>query len=192
MVETSPIETPLVLSSERLILRDMQVSDVTAFHSYASDPNVIRYTSWGMETMEQSRQFVEGIIQRRHEQPMDNFELAIVEKATNKHIGFALLQVRNKNNKEAELGYFLHKDYWGKGYAVEASKTLVDFGFKSVGLHRIYGTCDPDNRASAHVMEKVGMKFEGRLRDHKWMPRQNRHRDSLQYSILADEWPIKP
>ncbi len=78
------------------------------------------------------------------------------------------------------------RGFWEKGYATEASRALMDFGFAELGLHRIFATCDPANTASAHVLEKLGMKREGRLREHKWS--KGKWRDSFLYAMLEQEW----
>jgi RimJ/RimL family protein N-acetyltransferase len=80
----------------------------------------------------------------------------------------------------------LHRDFWGKGYTVEASLPLLRFGFEELGLHRIFAQCVAVNRGSARVMEKLGMQFEGRSResfllDGVWY-------DDLKYAILEQEW----
>ena len=73
-----------------------------------------------------------------------------------------------------------------KGYASEAAKEIIRFGFEDLNLHRIFATCDPNNIGSAKVLEKIGMKREGRLRQHKW--RKGEWRDSFLYSILEQEY----
>jgi hypothetical protein len=75
--------------------------------------------------------------------------------------------------------------FWGKGYATETANALVDFGFDKLNLHRVFATCDPANTASAHVLEKIGMKREGRMREHMWA--RGKWRDSLLYAILEHE-----
>jgi len=74
---------------------------------------------------------------------------------------------------EAELGYFLHPDVWGRGCATEAARLLVAFGFDVLGLERITATCDPRNVASGHVLCKLGMRHETRI---------------LRTMCLADGW----
>ena len=84
------------------------------------------------------------------------------------------------------MGYVLNKDYWGRGFATEIVSTLVKFGFKELNLHRIYGTCGPDNPASSRVLEKNGFKLEGHFREHKHV--RGEWRDSLYYAILDHDW----
>ena len=73
-------------------------------------------------------------------------------------------------HQHAELGYWLGLPYWGHGYATEAARATVAYGFDTLGMHRIYASCFSHNQVSARVLEKIGMTYEGRLRGHicKW------------------------
>ena len=74
------------------------------------------------------------------------------------------------DHQRAELGYWLGVPYWGRGYATEAAQAVVRYGFETVGLRRIYASYIPENVASGRVLEKIGMRREGRLHSHilKW------------------------
>ena len=80
----------------------------------------------------------------------------------------------------------LNRDYLGNGYATEASKVLLEFGFAQTDLHRIIGTCQPQNERSRRVLEKLGMRQEGFLREHKWG--KGKWHDTLLLAILDHEW----
>jgi ribosomal-protein-alanine N-acetyltransferase len=80
----------------------------------------------------------------------------------------------------------LNRKFWRQGYATEVAQALLKFGFNQLKLHRIFATCDPENIASAHVMEKIGMQQEGHIREHKLA--KGKWRDSLLYAILDHEW----
>ncbi|HZG75409.1 MAG TPA: GNAT family protein, partial [Paenibacillus sp.] len=82
--------------------------------------------------------------------------------------------------------YCLNPDYWRRGYASEAAREMLRFGFADLGLHRIYATCRPANVGSASVMKRIGMTYEGRLREHLFA--KGTWHDSYQYSILSKEW----
>ncbi len=87
---------------------------------------------------------------------------------------------------QATLGYCLSARAWGRGYATETARALVGFGFDVLLLHRIQAGCDPENAASARVLEKVGMTLEGRLRDDARI--RGEYRDTLVFGILEHEW----
>jgi [ribosomal protein S5]-alanine N-acetyltransferase len=88
--------------------------------------------------------------------------------------------------QEADIGYELNPKHWNNGFATEAASAIADFGFSHFGVHRIWADCIAENTGSAHVLEKLGMKLEGRLREHKYF--KGRWWDTLMYAILADEW----
>jgi RimJ/RimL family protein N-acetyltransferase len=88
-------------------------------------------------------------------------------------------------HSHAELGYWIGVPYWGQGFATEAASAVVSFGFESLQLHRIYATVHSGNVASQRVLEKIGMRHEGRSREHvrKW----DRFVDLENYGVLAGE-----
>ncbi len=85
-----------------------------------------------------------------------------------------------------QAGYTLHPDYWGRGYVPEAARTLIDLGFKELGLHKIELTCFGYNIQSQRVAEKLGFTLEARIRDRKDV--QGNRCDSLIYGLLRSEW----
>jgi len=174
-----------VIMAKRLLLRDLKETDQQAVHEYASDSEVVRYMDWGPNTEEETKGFIQRALAGQEEQPRRNYTLAIILKTKAKLIGSCGIHVSNPDSREGWIGYCLNRKFWGKGYATEAANALVDFGFDKLKLHRIFATCDPANMASAHVLEKVGLKREGHLRQHKWA--KGRWRDSLVFGILGQE-----
>jgi len=177
-----------VISTRRLILRDFEREDWKSVHDYASDPEVVRYVEFGPNSEEESRIFTEKALQQKSERPRKNFTLAIVAKVQNALIGGCGLYVSNPKNREGYIGYVLNRNFWGQGYATEAAKGLQELGFNKLKLHRIFATCDAKNIASAHVLEKIDMRQEGRLRENGWV--RGKWRDSLLYAILEQEWTM--
>jgi [ribosomal protein S5]-alanine N-acetyltransferase len=88
-------------------------------------------------------------------------------------------------HSHAELGYWLGVPFWGQGYATEAARAMLDYGFNTLGLYRIYASHFAGNTASGRVLRKVGMKYEGRLREHicKW----EKFHDSEFYGIVKGD-----
>jgi RimJ/RimL family protein N-acetyltransferase len=171
---------------ERLFLRDLVMSDKHAVHEYASNPEVVRFMDWGPNTEDETVEFIAKSISTQNEKPRRNFDFAIVLKDTGKLIGGCGIHVSNPENREGWLGYCLNRNYWGKGYATETGRGLIKFGFEKLNLHRLFAACDPENLASAHVLEKSGMKREGHLREHRWS--KGKWRDSYLYAILEQDW----
>ena len=95
----------------------------------------------------------------------------------------------SKNNSRAELGYWLGLNYWNHGYTTEAAKACIDFGFKKLRLRKIEAHYILSNPASGRVMDKIGMKKEGYLRQH--LMKSGLIHDVIAYGILNDEGPNK-
>ncbi len=155
-------------------------------HRYASDPETVRYMGWGQNNREDTRNFMQRVIASQKEEPRKNFEVAVTLKERNTLIGGGRISISDERHREGFIGYILNRDFWGQGYATELAQALIAFGFEKLGLHRIYATCDIENKASAHVMEKIGMQREGRLREHRLQGKN--WRDQYLYAILDREW----
>jgi len=175
-----------VLIGPRLVLRELTVEDWPKVHAYSAHPEVVRYQPWGPNVPEESRAFVEQAVIAAQAVPRTEYQLAMTLVDGGRFVGTGVLWLRNPDHGQGEIGYFLHPDAWDRGYATEAALLLLDFGFRELRLHRIAATCDPRNAASARVLEKAGMTYEGRLRE--TMRLRDGWRDSSVYSILAHEW----
>jgi len=180
------LDSGLALRTKRLLLRDFREEDWESVHVYASDPEVVKYMPWGPNTEEATKDFVKQAMKWEEERPRMHIELAVILKADDSLIGGCGLNLSSSQNREGSIGYCFNRIYWHAGLATEAAETLVLYGFEQLGLHRIWATCDPDNGASARVLEKVGMKREAQLRENKWM--RGKWRDSVIYAILDREW----
>jgi [ribosomal protein S5]-alanine N-acetyltransferase len=121
-----------------------------------------------------------------HEQPRVQYQLGIVWHETDELVGSARLGISSPTHRSGDIGYGVRRDLWGRGIATEAAALLLGFGFGPLGLHRIFAVHHPDNVASGRVLQKLGMRFEGRHRDHMYA--HGTWRDSLAYAILEDEW----
>lgn len=110
---------------------------------------------------------------------------AVVEAATQSLVGAMGLAIKAPHAR-AELGYWIGVPYWNKGYATEAATVIVRFGFEELGLNRVYAQHFLRNPQSGRVLRKLGMRYEGRLRQH--VRRWHQLEDLEQYGILAGEW----
>ncbi len=175
-----PLETP------RLIMREFKKSDLKAVHAYSSLDEVARYLVWGPNTLNQSKEAIEGFLDDQRARPREIFDVAITLKPKREVIGGVGVRITDKDNLTGELGYTLHPDYWGYGLATEASYAMLDAGFNMLGLQRIVAHCDQRNKASARVMERLGMRREGVFRGSKHIHGQ--WRDEYLYAILAEDF----
>jgi RimJ/RimL family protein N-acetyltransferase len=115
----------------------------------------------------------------------DKLWLAITLRSDGRQIGGIGLRLEPQN-QHAELGYWLGVAYWGKGYATEAAREVLRYGFEDLRLHRIFATHFKHNPASGKILKKIGMHYEGCQREHllKW----GEFVDSEMYGILRREW----
>lgn len=163
--------TNLTLETDRLILREFRVEDCHDVQEIGE---------------EYSKSFIKTVLAQQKEQPRVSYQFALINKPDEKLIGHCGFYIKSIENEAGEIGYALNRSYWNQGYMTEAVRRVVDFGFTQLGLHRIYSSCDPGNIGSYRVMEKLGMKREGYLREHTlW---KGIWRDSLLYAILDKEW----
>ena len=114
-----------------------------------------------------------------------NFVFAIENHSTGQLLGAINLAVSKRDNK-GEIGYWIGREFWGRGYATEATLAMLDLGFGSLGLHRILGRCFVRNPASGRVLEKAGMQCEGVARED--VLKNGVYEDFATFGILRQEW----
>ena len=185
MVE--PTRSPFVLRTPRLLLRDFSADDLEPLASYQRNADYQRYYPVPPGGEPETRELLDRFIGWQEEEPRGRFQLAIVRSSSAELIGTAGLRVRAPESRVAELGYELAPSCWGQGYATEAARALVEFGFAKLGLHRVFAHCVAENRASARVLERLGMRREGVFREHEFF--RDRWWDAHWYGMLASEWP---
>ena len=156
------------LETERLLLRDFVKDDWQRVLEYQSNPLYLRYYEWTERTPEAVQEFVGWFLNHQSQEPRIKFQLAIVLKSSNQLIGNCGIRMNEANALEADIGYELDPKQWNHGYATEAAHAIVDFGFSRFDVHRIWSWCVADNIGSAHVLEKLGMRLEGRLRENEY------------------------
>ena len=176
------------LETDRLILRDFVKEDWRRVLEYQSDPLYLRYNKWTERTPEAVQEFVGWFITHQAQKPRLKFQLVVLLKSNKQLIGNCGVRMDKADDVEANIGYEFDPKHWNHGYATEAAHAIVDFGFRHFGVHRIWADLVADNVGSAHVLEKLGMKLEGRLRDKAYF--KGRWWDELIYAILVEEWEI--
>ena len=121
-------------------------------------------------------------------QEEDKIWLAITLRADGRQIGGIGLRV-DQPHQHAELGYWLGVEHWGKGYATEAAREMLRYGFEDLGLHRIFASHFKHNPTSGRILAKLGMRYEGCQREHlcKW----DQFVDSELYGLLRQEWEVR-
>ena len=174
------------IRTDRLILREFVPDDWSAVLAYQREPRFLHYYSWENRSEAEVRDFVKMFIDQQAETPRREFQLAIALADDNLVIGNCGIRRKPDNDWDADIGYELAPELWGQGYATEAALAMVRFGFQELELHRISAWCIAENTASARVLEKVGLRLEGRLREKRYF--KGRWWDTLLYGLLKSEW----
>jgi ribosomal-protein-alanine N-acetyltransferase len=144
------------IETERLLLRMFRPDDLDELATLFSDPDVVRYVGDGKPvSREESERALESII--KHWQTHGFGRWAVIDKQTQKFIGFGGLRSLFGT---PEVVYHFATAHWGKGFATELARAALRFGFEDRGFDRIVAITKPLNKASIHVMEKLGMQFE--------------------------------
>jgi RimJ/RimL family protein N-acetyltransferase len=176
-----PIET------ERLRLRPFNRGDVDAVFAYRSLPEVAQFLFDEPMSHEECAEAVRArTAQVAFTGEGDKILLALERKDDGHLVGEVSLIWRSVSDQQAELGYILHPEVHGRGYASEAARALLAFGFRDVGLHRIYARCAARNLASARVMTRLGMREEAHFHEH--MHVKGRWDEELICAILDRDW----
>ncbi len=169
------IETP------RLFLRLPVREDADGlFTRYAQDSEVTKYLVWKPhKNITETTAFVESCIKGWDEGR--RFAWVVTRKEDNALLG--MIELRIADN-QADFGYVLARDAWGRGYATEMATAVVSWAMAKPEIQRVWATCDCDNCASSRVLEKAGLKFEKVLKGYIVHPNISEEtRDSLLYSI---------
>ena len=174
------------ITTERLILEDLTGEDFTGIRRIAENPGVMKYVLIWLENDEQVAGFLQHAIEESRRADRRDYVLAVRIPGTGAFAGFVLLEIDPEQPGTAEAGCVLLPEYWKYGFASEILRALLAFGFDTLSLHRVYGKCDELNLASAHVMEKCGLAYEGTLREHVWL--RDHWRSTRYYGMLAGEY----
>jgi ribosomal-protein-alanine N-acetyltransferase len=173
------------VEGDRVRLREFRLDDLDDSMAVVGDDRVTWWLSFDSATREQQKQRLSAAIDRAAQDPRTEHYLAVTTHENDRLIGFARLGIGGV--KAAKLGFAIAYDHWGKGYATDAARTIIRYGFSQLGLHRISAAIGPDNTASIAVIRRLSFTYEGLLRDHVYT--NGNWRDSNLYSILSHEWP---
>lgn len=175
---------PAILQTDRLTLRPYSEADIPELLPLIGTREVAATTLRIAHpyTEQDAKAFLELA------KDPDKLWLAIVLRSDGRQIGGMGLRI-DQQHKHAELGYWLGVAYWGSGYATEAAREMVRYGFEDLDLHRIFATHFKHNPASGRILKKIGMRYEGCQREHllKWA----QFVDSEMYGILRPEWEAR-
>jgi ribosomal-protein-alanine N-acetyltransferase len=139
--------------------------------------------------VEETRQSLDTYIHEAMEVPRTTYRLAITIRPQDSVRGIVKLARQWEAIREWEVGWAVHPDEWGRGYATEAAWHVMDWGFRELNIHRIVAFCHASNTTSVRVMEKLGMHQDGVLRETRWL--HGEWWDEYVYAVLEKEWKGK-
>jgi ribosomal-protein-alanine N-acetyltransferase len=175
------------LTTERLILREPLLSDAPDVLVFRSDPVVQRYNDPVMATLEEVQALIEEL--RAEYAAQEGLSWAVTLKESGRVVGLFGFHFWDKYHRRAEIGYDLARAYWGQGFASEAVRAILRFGFERMNLHRVYAGTIADNHESVRLLERIGFQREGTSRQHSWEDDGTFH-DSAMYGLLRHEYAI--
>ncbi|OLF19422.1 GNAT family N-acetyltransferase [Actinophytocola xanthii] len=176
------------IATARLVLRPFVLTDLEDVVAYQCRADVTRYLVCGPRCRADAERSVRRMT-RETELSRDGDSVDLAVELGGRVIGQVDLVLLSVEHGQGEIGYILHPEHHGRGYAAEAAEEMLRVGFEELGLHRIVALCHVDNRASAAVARRLGMRREG----HFLRCRQvgGVWRDEFLHAVLRDEWLVR-
>lgn len=173
------------LETARLVLREILPSDAEDLYRIFSDEETMRFWSCRpYKSVDQAHRYIESMAETLRKGAGINW--AITLRDEDRLIGKCAYAEWRKAHRRAEIGYIVSRDHWGKRVAPEALRAMLDYGFEHLNLHSVEAGVTPGNGGSTRVLERLGFRLEGHLRESYFA--EDRFVDSLIYSLLRRDW----
>lgn len=176
----------LQLETERLIIRNLESSDVENFYFYRSNPEVTKYQSFDVMTLDQAEKFIESQKGKMFGKPGEWVQYAIEHKDTKKLIGDCAIKLDEYDIRIAEIGITLSHTEQKKGFAKETMKEILKFLFSLKDFHRVVEIVDAENENSIKLLENCGFKREGHFIENIFF--KGKWGSEYQYAMLKRDW----
>jgi len=182
------------VTTERLTLRLLTVADIDDVHAYQSREDVARYQLFDPRSRDEvAAKLVEYAAATTLTSDGDFMQLAVELPGAagdrSRVIGDSFFHLASVENSRAEIGWTLHPDFMGRGYATEAAEAVLELAFARLRLHRVYAELDPRNDASIRLCRRLGMREEAYFVGDLWF--KGGWADTGAYAILEDEWLVR-
>lgn len=177
------------LTTDRLRLRPLSLTDVDDILEYQSDPDTVRYIPWPQRSRDDVLRALEEHATRAVETPGVDGEFVLLAWELHdggRVIGQSNLSIESAQHRHASIGWVTHPAHLRRGYALEATTALLDWAFATLGLHRVTATIDSRNLASARFAERLGMRLEAHHIDDEWF--KGEWTSTWTYALLEREW----
>lgn len=174
------------LTGERIVLREFAASDVGPLLAIHSDPRVLRYYAPEVGTPKHAQMLVGLFIRWANEDPRENFQLAIVDLVTSAMLGTCGIRGKGCLPGHAEFGIGIGADWWGRGIAGEAARTILHFGFSELGLREVHGVAVSENETVTKFMQRLGFAPGVPRQGPDWM--KERGWNAVDWVITRGTW----
>jgi RimJ/RimL family protein N-acetyltransferase len=164
----------------------MRATDLEMFMAYRNDPRIAQFQGWDTLTKEAAVAFLEEQRSREPFLPGQWLQIGITLKGSESLIGDCALKIHVEDRRQATMGFTLAHGFHGKGFAMEATGTLLNHAFDELDLHRVRADTDPQNKPAWRLLERLGMRREAHLKQSLWFKGQ--WTDEYLYAILKPEW----
>ena len=182
-----PFEFRAPIETARLTIRGYRADDFDAFFSWRSRDDVTRYQDFDTQTREEAERSFSRAHERIHiTNEGDGVVVALERREDARVIGDMVLFYDSALHDGAEIGWTLHPDYQGKGYATEAAQAMLRLAFETIGFHRVKANLDPRNAPSEALCRRLGMRLEAHHVEDFWC--KGEWTDSYIFAILDREW----
>lgn len=174
----------LPISTERLVLRALTLDDIDAYLAMVGNPDVMRYLY--EEVMDREAALADMEKRMGTGRPEEGEWRNVAVDLDGEFLGQVGVCLRSVVHRQCEVGYAFRAEAQGHGYATEATAVMIDYAFLELNAHRVCGRLDARNEASARVLQRLGMRFEGHLRENEFV--KGEWTDEAIYAITEDEW----
>ncbi|HXH80137.1 GNAT family protein [Nocardioides sp.] len=175
-----------IFETARLRARPMIAGDLGAFVAYRADPEVARFQSWSDYSLEDGRALLASLEGCRLGTPGEWYQLALEEHAGGDLVGDLAAKVSESEPGVMEVGFTLAPAHQGRGFGREALRGLLDLGFGTLGLHRVFAVTDACNVPAAALLEQVGMRREAHFLENVFF--KGAWGSEFLFAILEHEW----
>ena len=179
----------LAIQTDRLLLRDFRLSDLPAYANLLAHPASRQFSSEEDAHTEKAEELLRLFLAWSEERPRLRYQLAIVLPSQDV-IGSVGIRIVSMSERQGSFGCELNPRHWGRGYAREAARAMIGYGFRELGLHRIYAETLEENAAAISLAEGLGMQQEGTLLENRRF--RGRWWNTMILSVLETEWPDSP
>lgn len=176
----------LNISTPRLQIRNLKLTDLPDFHVYRSNPEVTKYQGFDVMTVEHAEEFIRKQLNKKFGKAGEWIQYAIENNATGKLIGDCAIKLDEDDTRIAEVGITISHLEQQKGFAKEALLGILHFLFDEKEIHRVVETVDAENRASINLLKSIGFRQEGHFIENIFF--KGKWGSEFQYAMLRREW----